>query len=288
MNQTQSIILGLLAGIFIGLSGSIFTVPEGRQALVLQFGEVKQQISKPGLYFKVPLLQSIREFESRILNVDPPAEEVLLSDQKRVVVDSFARYRIENMVKYFQTLGTEEAAQARLHTIINATVRNALGKVGLQDILSENREKLMAQIEDTVNRDTARFGVKIVDTRIVRADLPQQTLESIFARMRTEREREAKEARAQGSEIAQSIRSEADKQRTILLAEAERDAQKIRGEGDNAAIKIYADAFSKDPQFYAFYRSMEAYRKALSDPETTLVLSPDSEFFRFFDHKSGQ
>lgn len=287
MSQTYLTILGLIAGVFIGLSGSVFTVPEGKQVLVLQFGEVKQQISAPGLHFKVPLLQSIRPFDSRILNVDPPAEEVLLADQKRLVVDSFARYRIENMVQYFQTLGTEEAAQARLYTIINATIRNALGKVTLQDILSDKREALMARIQDTVNRDTARFGVKIVDTRIVRADLPQQTMESIFARMRTEREREAKEARAQGSEMAQEIRSEADKQRVILVSEAERDAQKIRGEGDNTAIKIYADAFSKDPQFYAFYRSLEAYRKSLADPDTTLVLSPDSDFFRFFGSKTG-
>lgn len=275
--------LGVAAVVALLLSGAMFTVRQTEQVLVLQFGDVRQKITDPGLHFKIPLIQQTRSFDNRILNVDPPTEEVLLADQKRIVVDTFARYRITDMLKYFQTLGTEAAAMQRLNAIINSSLRGVLGKVPLTEVLSDKRPVLMNEIRQQVNAETTRFGIDVVDVRIVRADLPEQTSQSIFARMRSEREREAKEARAQGQEMAQEIRSRADRERTVIIAEAERDAQIIRGAGDKAAIKIFADAFGADPKFYEFYRSMEAYRNALGNSGTTLVLSPDSDFFKHFD-----
>lgn len=290
MNTNNPYLLAALgfAGLMLfTLPAAIFTVNETQQALVLQFGEVRQQITKPGLAFKIPLIQETRFFDKRILNVDPSSEEVLLSDQKRLVVDAFARYRITDMLKFFQALKNEQMADGRLQNIINANLRNVLGKAPLTDVLSEKRASLMAEIQRNVNRDAERFGIQVVNVRIVRADLPAQTSEAIFARMRSEREQEAKQARAEGAEKAQKITADADKERRVLLADAERQAQVKRGEGDSTATLAYSAAFGRDPQFYAFYRSMEAYRKALADPETTLVLTPDNDFFRFFDRRPG-
>lgn len=283
MKNIPLFIFGFVALIFAVLSGAVFPVYQTQQILVTQFGEVRQKITDPGLHFKIPLIQDIMVFDNRVLSVDPPAEEVLLADQKRLVVDTFARYRITDMLKYFQTLGVESAAAQRMNNIISASLRSVLGGAALTDVLSEKRASLMENIRDQVNVETSRFGIDLVDVRIVRADLPEQTSQSIYARMRAEREREAKDARAKGQEMAQEIRSKADKERTILMAEAERDAQVLRGEGDALAIKTYAEAFGKDPDFYEFYRTMEAYRGSLSDPETTLVLSPDSAFLRLLD-----
>lgn len=277
--------LGFAACLFFLVPAAFFTVNETQQALVLQFGEVKQQITKPGLHFKVPVIQEVRFFDKRILNVDPPREEVLLSDQKRLVVDAFARYRIVDMLKFFQALTNEQRASDRLQNIINANLRNTLGKAPLTDVLSEKRATLMAEIQRGVNRDAERFGIQVVTVRIVRADLPLQTSEAIYARMRSEREQEAKQARAEGAEKAQKITAEADKERRVILADAERQAQVLRGGGDRTAIETYSAAFGRDPQFYAFYRSMQAYRTALSNPDTTLVLSPDNAFFKYFDRR---
>lgn len=280
-------IIGATAVAIFLLINAVFIVQETEQVLVTQFGNVRQQIKDPGLHFKLPLIEQVRVFEKRILNVDPPAEEVLLSDQKRLVVDSFARYRITDMLTFFKTMNSEGAALQRLSTIINSSVRSNLGKVPMTDILSEKRDALMRQIQKDVNNEVTRFGIQVVDLRIVRADLPEQVTQATYARMRSEREREAREARAQGEEISLQIRSKADKDRTILLAEAARDAQITRGQGDEQAIKIYAEAFNKDPRFYQFYRSLEAYRKSLADPETTLILSPDNDFLHFFENKPG-
>lgn len=288
MNKITTILVLVVAIVLVLLSGAVFFVKETEQVIVLQFGEVKQEVVSPGLHFKVPLIQNIRVFEKRILNVDPPAEELLLSDQKRLVVDTFARYRIDNMLLYFQTLNTESAARQRLYNIINAALREVLGKTTLPDILSGKRDDLMKQIQTLVNEESGRLGIKIVDVRIVHADLPTQVTEATYDRMKSERDREAREARAQGKEIADKITSKAEKERTIILSEAEKDSQIIRGEGDKEAIRIYAEAFNSDPDFYAFYRSMEAYKKALADPETTLILSPKSDFFRFFDKQKGK
>ncbi len=280
--------VGILAVALLVLSGSVFTVKETQQVLVLQFGDVKGRVTDPGLHFKIPVVQQLRIFEKRILNVDPPAEEVLLADQKRLVVDTFARYRIADMLKYYQTLSTEAAAVQRMNNIINASLRGVLGKTTLQNVLSVERDRLMKDIQEEVNTETDRFGIEIVDVRIVRADLPVQVTQSTYNRMRSEREREAKEARAQGEELALKIRSEADKERTIMLSEARRDAEILRGEGDKEAIRIYAKAFGQDPQFYEFYRTMEAYKKALINGGTTMVLSPDSDFFKFIASDDGK
>lgn len=261
---------------------SIFVVNETQQVMVVRFGNPVAQIKQPGLHFKASILDNARVFEKRILNVDPPSEEVLLTDQKRLVVDTFARYRITDMLMFFQTLNTEVAGEQRLNTIINAAVRSNLGRVPLRDILTDKRNILMDNILKDVNAETKRFGIEVVDVRIVRADLPQQVTQSTFDRMQSEREREAKEARAEGEQIGLEVRSEADKERTVLLSAAQRDSQILRGEGDMEAIKIYADAFSKDPQFYKFYRSLEAYRKSLANADTTLVLTPDNDFFKSF------
>jgi membrane protease subunit HflC len=251
----------------------------------MRFGNPKDQIAEPGLHFKLSVLDQTRVFEKRILNVDPPSEEVLLADQKRLVVDSFARYKITDILKFFQTLNTETGAQTRLHTIINSAVRSAMGKSTLQDILSKKRDTLMDTIQETVNVEAKRFGIEVVDVRIVRADLPEQVTQATFDRMRSEREREAQEARAEGEQLSLEIKSKADKERTILLAEAQREAETLRGEGDKTAIELYGKAFNQDPKFYAFYRSLEAYRKSLANGDTTLLLSPDSDFMKYFRDK---
>jgi|TARA_A100000164_G_C21837473_1_gene738441 membrane protease subunit HflC len=280
-------LVGILAVVVLAFSASVFTVQETQQVLVLQFGDVKSRIDKPGLHFKLPVLQQLRVFEKRILNVDPPAEEVLLADQKRLVVDTFARYRIADMLKYYQTLSTETAAVQRMNTIINASLRGVLGTTTLIDVLSVERDNLMKKIQKEVNEETDRFGIEIVDVRIIRADLPIQVTQSTYNRMQSEREREAKEARAQGEELALKIRSLADKERTVLLSEARRDSEVARGNGDKEAIRIYAEAFGQDPEFYEFYRTMEAYKKALKNG-TTMVLSPDSDFFKYISSDDGK
>ncbi len=277
--------LGVLAFFMFLIPASIFTVNETQQALVLQFGEVKQQITKPGLAFKIPMIQDVRLFDKRILNVDPPKEEVLLSDQKRLVVDGFARYRITNMLKFFQALGNEQRANDRLQNIINANLRNILGKVPLSVVLSEKRATLMKEIQEAVNHDADRFGIQVVNVRIVRADLPEQTSNSIYARMKSEREQEATQARAEGAEKSQKIRAEADKERRVLIAEAQQKAQTIIGEGDHDATLTYSAAFGRDPEFYGFYRSLQAYKTSLAKPETTLVLTPENGFFKYFNRR---
>lgn len=282
MSKTATILTGLLIAGLIVASQAMFIVPETKQTLVLQFGDPVQQHSEPGLKFKIPFIQQLKIFDSRVLDIDPPPEELILADQKRLVVDTFARYRIADMLEFHKSFGTETEAVDRIYKDINSTVRSTLGNVTLPDILSEKRADIMRNIQEQVNASTKDYGIQIVDVRIGRADLPEQISQAVYVRMVSEREREAAEFRAQGQEMAQQIRSRADRERTVLLAEARKEAQIIRGEGDEKAIKIYADAFEKDPGFYSFYRSMEAYRAALGDEGTTMVLSPDSDFFKFF------
>ena len=286
MSDTRKLAL-LISGfvVFLALITSVFIVQENEQVIVLRFGNPQEEVKEPGLHYKLSFIDKVQTYEKRILNVDPPAEQVLLADQKRLVVDTFARYKIVDMLKFFQALGTESAAEQRLYTIINSAVRQSLGRVSLASVLSGKRNELMKAIIKDVNAEAVRMGIQIVDVRIVRADLPDQVTQSTFARMRSEREREAREARAEGAQLSTEIKSTAEKERSIILAEAQKDAQILRGKGDNEAITIYSKAFSQDPQFYAFYRSLEAYKKSLSDPETTLVLTPDSEFFKFFTKK---
>ena len=283
MSKGLTIGLGVIAAavLFLGWN-SVFTVPQWKQALVLQFGEPVAVITEPGLHFKLPIVQDVRLFDRRVLEFDAPKEEIIASDQKRLVVDAFTRYRIVDPLKFFQTVNNETVVRTRLAAIINASIRQALGGVPLNDIISGERAALMSQIKHIVNGEAVDFGIDVIDVRIKRADLPEENSEAVFRRMQTEREREAKELRAEGAEEAQKVRAIADRKRVILVAEAKKEAQITRGQGDSEAVRIFASAFGQDVEFFAFYRSMEAYRVALGSEDTTMVLSPDSEFFTYF------
>ena len=276
------IVSGIIVAIAASAFFSIFIVKEVNQAIVLQFGDPKRIISKPGLNFKIPFIQNVVYLDKRILNLDTPPEEVIASDQKRLIVDAFARFQIVDPLKFYISVGNERVARSRLSTIVNSRIRNVLGQQELQTLLSEDRSKQMALIQEGVNNEAENFGIKIVDVRIKRADLPQANSDAIYRRMQTEREREAKEFRAKGAEMAVTITSTADKEVTVILADAEKQSQIMKGEGDGQRNKIFADAFGQDPEFFAFYRAMQAYEKALIGGETSLILSPDSEFFKFF------
>ena len=270
----------LVAGFAIYLS--LFVVKEINQAIVLQFGDPKKVIVEPGLQFKIPFIQNVVFLDRRILNLDAPPEEVIASDQKRLIVDAYARFKIVDPLKFYISVGDERVARSRLSTIINSRIRSVLGKQSLANLLSEDRTKQMTLIQDGVNTEAENFGIKIIDVRIKRADLPQANSEAIFKRMQTEREREAKEFRAKGAEMAVTITSTADKEVTVLLANAKKQSEIMKGEGDGQRNKIFAEAFGKDPEFFAFYRAMQAYEKALIGGDTSLILSPDSDFFKFF------
>jgi len=278
----KKILLPLIGIVAVVSFFSIFVVKEINQAIVLQFGDPKRIIVKPGLNFKIPFIQNVVFLDKRILNLDTPPEEVIASDQKRLIVDAFARFQIVDPLKFYISVGNERVARSRLSTIINSRLRSVLGQQELQTLLSKDRTKQMALIQEGVNNEAANFGIKIVDVRIKRADLPQANSDAIFRRMQTEREREAKEFRAKGAEMAVTITSTADKEVTVILAEAQKQSEIMKGEGDGLRNKIFADAFGQDPEFFAFYRAMQAYEKALIGGETSLVLSPDSEFFKFF------
>jgi len=261
---------------------SLFTVKEINQAIVLQFGDPKRVLADPGLKVKIPFIQNVVFIDRRILSLDPAPEEVIASDQKRLIVDAYARFKIVDPLKFYISVGDERVARSRLATIINSRLRSVLGKQSLATLLSEDRTKQMAMIQDGVNTEAEKFGIKIIDVRIKRADLPQANSEAIYKRMQTEREREAKEFRAKGAEMAVTITSTADKEVTVLLANAKKQSEIMKGEGDGQRNKIFAQAFGKDPEFFAFYRAMQAYEKALIGGDTSLILSPDSDFFKFF------
>ena len=275
-------LLPILILIAATLYFSIFIVKEINQAIVLQFGDPKRILMKPGLNFKIPFIQNVVFLDKRILNLDAPPAEVIASDQKRLIVDAFARFKIIDPLKFYISVGNERVARSRLSTIINSRIRSVLGTQRLQTLLSEERSKQMALIQEGVNNEAAKFGIEIVDVRIKRADLPPANSDAIYRRMQTEREREAKEFRAKGAEMAITITSTADKEVTVILADAEKQSQILKGEGDGKRNKIFADAFGQDPDFFAFYRAMQAYETALIGGETSLILSPDSEFFKFF------
>jgi membrane protease subunit HflC len=261
---------------------SFFVVKEINQAIVLQFGNPKNIITEAGLKFKLPFIQNVVFIDKRILNLDNAPEEVIAADQKRLIVDAFARFQIVDPLKFYISVGNERVARSRLSTIINSRIRGVLGTQELSTLLSKERAKQMAIIQNDVNNEAKSFGIKIVDVRIKRADLPQANSEAIYKRMQTERQREAKEFRAEGAEIAAKITSTADKDVTVLLANANKQSQIFKGEGDGQRNKIFADAYGKDPEFFGFYRAMQAYETALIGGDTSLILSPDSDFFKFF------
>ena len=276
-----SIFVAVLTGLLI--YSTFFIVKETHQAIVLQLGEPKKVYKDAGLYFKIPLIQNVHFLDKRVIDIDAPAEEVIALDQKRIIVDAYAKFIIKDPLKFYISVGNERIAQSRLASIINAKIRGVLGKENLINLISTNRTKLMNQITKDVAEEAKDFGIDVIDVRIKRADLPSANSEAIFKRMQTERTREAKEFRAQGFEVGQTIKSIADKEVAIILADARKTAQITRGEGDGLRNKIFADAFGRDPEFFSFYRAMQSYEKSLiSGSETSLVLSPDSEFFRYF------
>lgn len=285
--QTYILIaLGLLA--FISYN-TLFVVQQTQQAIVLQFGEPKRTVQEPGLNWKIPFIQNVVFYENRVLSmVSQGSEQVILSDQKRLEVDTYARYSIVDPLKFYQTVRTVRIAQERLEAMVDSSTRRVLGNHSLVDILSEKRSEIISTIRNEVNTSAEALGISIVDVRIRRADYPDATSQNIFNRMKSEREREAKEFRATGEEEAQKIRATADKERTVLIAEARRAAEIIRGSGDSKSIAIYAEAFGVDEDFYSFYRSMQAYRKSFGENSTSMLLSPDSEFFRYFGNKTGK
>ncbi len=268
--------------------GSLFSVQETEQALVLRLGEPRRVIKEAGLHFKMPLIENIEMMEKRILDYDPPQEEVIASDKKRLVVDAYTRYRISDPLQFYRTVNNEIMAGQRLAVIINSSVRRVLATVELQSVLSGERRELMLRIREAVNSEAEKIGISIVDVRIKRADLPEENSLAVFRRMQAERERDAKEARARGAEESQKIKADADRQKTVLLAEARKLSEILRGAGDATRNRIYAKAFSTDPEFFRFYRSLEAYRKSMNSDDTTLVLSPDSDFFRYFGDQMGK
>jgi len=264
------------------LYSTFFIVKETHQAIVLQFGSPKKIYKDAGLHYKIPFIQNVQLIDRRVLEIDAPPEEIIASDQKRVIIDAFAKYIITDPLKFTISVGNERVANSRLGTIINARIRGVVGKDPLESLLSSNRNKIMQQITQQVAEEASDFGMKVIDVRIKRADLPVANSEAIFKRMQTERSREAKEFRAEGAELAQEIKAKADKDVAIILAEAKKKSQILRGEGDGQRNKIFADAFGRDPEFFSFYRAMQSYEKSLQSGQTSLVLSPDSDFFKFF------
>lgn len=279
------LLLLLIAG-FLGVS-SVFTVNQTEQALVLRFGQAINIVREPGLYFKLPFVDGVVRIDKRILALDLPEQEVIASDQKRLRVDAFARYRVIDPLLFYQALGSVERANEQLATFVNSGLRRVLGESTFQQVVRDERAQLMGRIRDQVNEQAKNLGIAVVDVRIRRADLPEANSQAIYTRMQTERQREAAEIRAQGAEAAQRIRARADRDVVVLLAEANREAERIRGEGDGQRNNIFAQAYGQDQDFFSFYRSMQAYETGLKSSDTRLLLSPDSEFFRFFRVPTG-
>ena len=281
MKRLLTLIIGV-AVIALGILATtiLFTVHQTEQVIVLQFGNPIRVSSEAGLDWKLPW-QSLEYYDKRVLNLDPPVERIILADQKPLLVDAFARYRISDPLRFFQTVRTERELRVRLGTIVNSNLRNVMGNFNLAGVLSEERGNIRNQIRQTVNEQASRFGIEIIDVRLRRADLPKETSQAVYERMKTERQREAAEFRAQGFEMAQRIKAGADREATVIRAEAEREAEILRGEGEGERTRILNAAYGTDPDFFSFYRSMQAYERAFGEG-TYMVLSPDSEFFRFF------
>ena len=287
MKTRNIIILTILAFTIMLTTGFFFVVDQTKQVIVLQFGEPKAVYQTPGLKFKLPFIQNVVYYDSRVLNLDPAQEEVILRDQKRVVVDTIVRYVIKDPLKFFQTTRTELALIDRLGRIINSSVRGVISQYYLNDLLSETRNKIMAEILINVKEDEKNFGIEIVDLRLKRTELTNEVQSNVFDRMKTEREREANLLRAEGQEISQKIKATADRQKIEIVAEADKQSNILRGTGEAARNKILNDAFAKDPDFFEFIRSMEAYTATFKDGSTTMVISPDSDFFEFFENSNG-
>ncbi len=286
MKSKMGIGLVLLAVLgFVGFN-SLFAVSETKQVIVLQFGKVKRVVSEPGLSFKLPFVEQLVEFDNRVLDLDPPNFEVLLTDKKRIIVDGFARFRISQPVVFYERVRTEERLRDLFGKNMNSAMRRVIATISLPQLLGPDRGAIMEKIIAQVAPQAETLGIEVLDVRIGRTDLPDQTSEAVFNRMRTEREREAREARAEGREQAQKIRAVADKQKVLIQADANRQADILNGEGEAGRTRILAEAYNRDPEFFSFYKSMQEYERSLSN-KTTMVLSPKSEFFRFFNNPLG-
>jgi modulator of FtsH protease HflC len=279
-------LIALLVVVIVGYS-SVFTVDQTEQALVVRLGDPQPPITTPGLHFKAPFIDTVIPIDKRILDLENPSQEVIASDQKRLVVDAFARYRIKDALRFYQSIGSIQAANIQLTTILNASLRRVLGEVTFIQVVRDEREALMNRIRDQVDKEAAAYGIQVVDVRIRRADLPEQNSQAVYQRMQTERQREAAEFRAQGGQKAQEIRSNADREATVIVAEANSTAEQVRGDGDGERNRLFAEAYGKDPDFFSFYRSMTAYENGLKSNDTRFLLRPDSEFFKFFSNPSG-
>jgi membrane protease subunit HflC len=288
LNLAGGIVAAILLVALILAYGALFTVYQTRQALVVRLGQPVRVVTEPGLHFKIPLIDSVINVDKRILDLENPAQEVIASDQKRLVVDAFARYRINDVLKFYQSVGSVERVNSQLSILLNSALRRVLGEATLTHVVRDERSQLMARVRDQLESEAQSFGISVVDVRIRRADLPEQNSQAVYQRMQTERQREAAEFRAQGSQRAQEIRARADRDVTVLLANATSTAEGVRGEGDGERNRIFAEAFGRDPDFFAFYRSMQAYEAGLKNSDTRMLLKPDSEFFRFFVDPSGK
>ncbi len=282
MNARYALWAGLALALFVLVSGSCFTVMQTQQAIVFQFRDVVRVVTAPGLHFKIPFIQDVELFDRRVLAIDAPSQEIMLEEQKPLVVDAFARYRIVNPVLYFQRLRNENIASARLGSLLNASLRSVFGSIKLSTVLSPERDDIMIRIRDNVNAQVKDLGLEIVDVRIRRTDLPPKTSAAVFARMTSQRAQEAAQIRATGQQEAAQITADADRQATVILAEAQGAAEKMKGEGDRKALEIMGDAAGRDSQFFAFWRSLSAYRETLKPGNTSFVLSPDGDFFKYF------
>jgi membrane protease subunit HflC len=282
-----AILFVLFGAAAAALYASAFIVHQNEQALVLEFGKLKRVVKEPGLNWKLPVVETVDIFDKRILDLDAASQEVTASDQKRLIVDAFVRYKIIDPLKFYQTLRYEGAVRSRMGPITESALRRVLGGSTFQDLVRDKREDLMKQIAAQVNHEGKEFGLEVVDVRIKRADLPEQNLKSVFDRMRAERQREAAEFRGQGTGEANRIRATADREVTVIKAEATRKGETLRGEGEAERNKIFADAFNRDSDFFAFYRSMQAYEAGLKSGDTRLVISPDSDFFKYFSDPLG-
>lgn len=288
MRTFFAVILLILGAAAAAAYASLFIVHQNQQAIVLRFGDPRKIITEPGLNWKIPGMETVEFFDKRILDLDTAPQEVTVSDQKRLVVDAFTRYRIVQPLKFYQTVRGIQNVRSTLGPIVDSSMRRVLGGVPFQDVVRDRREDLMKRIAKQVNEEGKEFGIEVVDVRIKRADLPRANAQFVFARMKAEREREAAEFRAEGAAAANRIRATADREVTVLTAEATRKSEQLRGEGDAERNRIFADAFGKDPDFFAFYRSMQAYDASMMAKGTRMLLSPDSEFFRYFNNPLGQ
>lgn len=282
MNRLAGLLIALIALAGVGYGLACFQVTEWQQAVVLQFGKPVRTISEPGLYFKTPLVQNVMFFEKRLLEYDASSKELITQDKQQLVVDNYSRWRIIDPLKFYQTVGTLSGAQSRLDDIIYSNLREAVGRSTLRDVVSGDRKALMDGVTKSSDKRAAAYGVRVVDVRIKRTDLPAKNEQNVFSRMRTERERAAKKFRAEGEEQSRKIRSKAEKDREIILAEAKRESAIIRGDADGQATNIYAAAYGRDPDFYEFMRTLEAYKVTLPG-RTKLLLSPKGQFLRIFE-----